>query len=60
MLEIFSKKEPERRSGRQKNNRNAVPVRSGPNRSLDLSKDVTKISSGTLLPYPGFELQIGY
>lgn len=34
MQELFYKKEPERRSGRQKRNRNGVPVRSGPTCSL--------------------------
>jgi hypothetical protein len=32
--ERHKKNEPERRSGRQKKNRNAVPVRSGPFRTL--------------------------
>jgi hypothetical protein len=32
------KNEPERRSGRQKKDRNAVPVRSGPFRTLDWKK----------------------
>jgi len=33
----FSKNEPERRSGFKKKNRNAVPVRSGPIRTLILA-----------------------